>query len=579
MSIASAADLTPKIAFATLIGAVALLPQAGASGVMRGVVIDGAGLGIPRIEVRAADEESGALLTTQTSESGEFAFRGVPDGRWLLTGRAEGFLVGASGAFGPGQPGVPVRVERGVSVDGLQVTLERPASVRGRVIDGDGVAVPSAVHAMAVTWTGVEESLQRVATATTDPEGQYAIADLVPGRYMLLATPFAGGLDAEGQRSEEGSETAFQASFYPGVTAAAYAATVTLAVAEQAVGLDIRVARVPVAPLVATLTRSGHEPLGYVAAILVPQDVGDVGVQADTSPSARPLRFARVPAGQYGLIGSALEAAPDGTLERLWATRTIALDGETPAELAIDLTAGGRLEGRLVSEGDSVSPGDLPETWLWPVGGGRPEGLLPFSGTLVMGRAGAFTISGIAPGRYVLQFGRDGSSQVSAWSVRHVMLAGQDVADLPIDLRLGDRYQDVEVVLSNHRSELAGTLTDTTGRSRSDVTLVAFPIDSRYWWTGTRRIRLARPDTTGFYVMRGLPEGEYFLAAVSGPLTAEPTDPQWLGGLTAASVRVLLTDGGRTVQDLRMSGSVEPVTPADGDAGTQARPARRWPRP
>jgi hypothetical protein len=134
------------------------------------------------------------------------------------------------------------------------------------------------------------------------------------------------------------------------------------------------------------------------------------------------------------------------------------------------------------------------------------------------------------------------------------MVQGQDYADLPMDLRAGDRIPDVEVMLSNRTSELQGLLTDADGSPRFDVTLVAFPADSRYWWTGTRRIQIARPDTSGFYLMRGLPEGEYLLAAVTGPLPAEPGDPQYLGRLTGAAVPVLVIDGSRTVQDLRMPG-------------------------
>ena len=364
---------------------------------------------------------------------------------------------------------------------------------------------------------------------------------------MLATPPSDGGAARSG---EEQAATAYRPAFYPGVPAAAYAATVSVSAGEEAGSLDVLVGRVPVTSLEARLARDG-EPLAYPALILVPQETGEVGLQVDTSPSVRPLRFAHVPAGRYDVIGSALEASPSGVLERLWAMATVDVDGTTPVEVPLTLGPGARIEGRLVSGGAASPVADLPETWLWPFDANYPSGILPFGGTLVASPTGEFTIAGIAPGRYVLQFGRDRSSQVAGWSNLHFVIAGQDMADLPIDLRLGDRYTDVEVVLSNRTSELQGTLSDESGEPRFDVTLVAFPTDSRYWWTGTRRVRLARPDTSGFYLIRGLPEGEYFLAAVSGRLPDEPTDPRWLGALTGASVRVLVSDGGRTVQDLR----------------------------
>jgi len=55
-----------------------------------------------------------------------------------------------------------------------------PGSLRGRVTDGSGAAVSGVVVA-AITEQG------RVKVGITDPQGDYAIGDLSPGRYTIWA--------------------------------------------------------------------------------------------------------------------------------------------------------------------------------------------------------------------------------------------------------------------------------------------------------------------------------------------------------------------------------------------------------
>jgi hypothetical protein len=318
-------------------------------------------------------------------------------------------------------------------------------------------------------------------------------------------------------------------------------------------GVDVTLGASPVTGVSVRLRGGGL--LVYPSVVIVPEEIGDAALHADTSPTDRLLGAERVSAGRYTVIGTALEVASGSTaLDRRWASQSVDVDGRQPVDLALDLGPGASIEGRVVLGAGAASVVEPPDNWLWPWDEDRPLGLLPFAGTLRSTAGGAFAISGIAPGRYVLQFGRNAAAQPAGWAIAEVRMSGADVADLPIDLYSGDRHADVEIVLTGEETELAGTLTDAAGQPRFDVTLVAFATDSRYWWTGTRRIRLARPDTGGYYVMRGLPAGEYLLVAVSGALPVEPADPQWLGSLSAGALTVQLPPGGRVVQDLKTPG-------------------------
>ncbi|HUF48012.1 MAG TPA: carboxypeptidase-like regulatory domain-containing protein [Vicinamibacterales bacterium] len=506
---------------------------------LAGQVVDPAGAGVAGIEIRASDESTGLVLIGRTGADGRFRLGGRSAGRFVVTATGPGFLPARYGAVSPGQPGVPVRVGNGVRAVDLQIVIEQPGAIHGRVTGADDAPVPGAVHAMATRWNGSRESLLRVATATTASDGRYALTGLVPDTYIVLAVPVGS--------------VPFGPTFHPGARGAAQAAQVVITAGRDVHGVDISVDQSPVTEVSVRL-HGGGGTLVYPSLVIIPEEIGDTALRADTSPTDRPLGSQQVGAGRYTVIGTALEVTSSSTLERRWATRSVDVDGRQPVDLVLDVGPGASIEGRVVLDGGVTATVEPPDNWLWPWDDDRPLGLLPFTGVLASGAGGTFAITGIAPGRYVLQFGRNAAAEPSGWSLASVLFGGQDVVDLPIELHAGDRHTDVEIVLTSQGTELAGTLTDAAGRPRFDVTLVAFAVDSRYWWTGTRRIRLARPDTAGYYRMRGLPAGEYFLVAVSGAIPVEPAEPQWLGSLTAGALTVELLPGGQVVQDLKTPG-------------------------
>ena len=63
---------------------------------------------------------------------------------------------------------------------------------------------------------------------------------------------------------------------------------------------------------------------------------------------------------------------------------------------------------------------------------------------------------------------------------------------------------------------------------------------------------MARPATDGAFTMKGVPAGEYFLAALLDLEAGEWNDPALLDKLVSASVKISLRDGETTTQNYRM---------------------------
>ena len=134
-----------------------------------GQAIAGASVTVGRVRPRPPVQ-----LATTTAEDGTFELRGLPDGRYGVFVRAEGF----SNAN-----------RNGVKVDGdpLQITMYRKGGVRGRVTDLQGNPVQKFRLELKKVNKGTAMYGPMGVSRTYDtPDGSYTLENLDPGTYVLL---------------------------------------------------------------------------------------------------------------------------------------------------------------------------------------------------------------------------------------------------------------------------------------------------------------------------------------------------------------------------------------------------------
>jgi hypothetical protein len=68
---------------------------------------------------------------------------------------------------------------------------------------------------------------------------------------------------------------------------------------------------------------------------------------------------------------------------------------------------------------------------------------------------------------------------------------------------------------------------------------------------------MTRPATDGSYSVKGLPPGEYYLAAPTDLETGEWNDPVLLEQFVRSSAKITLRDGETTTQDFRLGGHLD----------------------
>ena len=541
--------------------------------------------------------------TTTTDDTGAFQFRAVPAGRFELQATKTGYLRTSYGATRPERAGTPMVIKDGDHVADIALTIAHGGVITGVVRDTRGQPVPGVpVKALRLSYSALsgERTLSMPnpgSTATTDDRGEYRTYGLPPGNYLVLAnlagapghnTPFGFDedirplttteVDRALQAARTGATTNSAATtpsttharvsyapiFYPGVTDVATAGTIALSLSEERRGVDVAVQLVPTA----TLTGVVHAPDGVaippsLRVTLVPAGgqaemlagAGIRGVSAQPGPDGA-YKLTGVAPGNYTLkagtpLGGRGMAVPGPSL---WAAADAQVSGQD-LDVPLTLQPGVDITGHVVFEGAQPAPEDVQGLTfrLAPPGSG---GMMLSSEGGRVDTQGRFTFTGIVPDAYQFLFQWPNPTSGSRWTIKSSMANGRESLDAPLRVNPNERL-DWTVTFTNTPTTLTGVFQDRGGRAATDYFILVYPADRKFWTPGTRRIQTARPATDGAFSLRGLPPGEYFLAALTDLESGEWNDPSLLEQLVPSALKVTLREGATTTQDLRIGGSPE----------------------
>jgi hypothetical protein len=544
---------------AAAIASSAATGQQAASGVVAGSVVDATGQPIAGAAVRLEALKGGFDLSLPAPD-GTFQFKDIGPGRYALSALAEGYAPMEYGAFQSGDSGVPVLVAAQQTTGNLVIALRRAGTISGQLTDDHGDPVTGHVSILAQGPQG----LTTVTAGSTDGGGRYRFGDLPPGSFAVLAVPDPSPRERR-TKDSAGVEhvIALTPTFYPSTTSMLGASLVALSGGDEASGTNIQIQALPATSVEITVTTAGGRPLDRMQAVLLSNDDrGPARAQWAQDPDASAkATISGVIAGQYRLVVSGTErpAAPNTPFSQEWAVRNVFVDGMTTVAMPVLLEQGATLECHTTYEGavqpKRGSPAPIRLRWME---GELPKALERAPDFIVLSGVGQTSISGIAPGKYLLQVADmvgasplPGAAPIEV-SLKAARVNGEDVLDLPVEL-VANNTTAVSFVVSDRQSTVSGAVIDTDGRPRTDLAVVIFARDTRYWLRGTRRIVTSRPDTSGGYEFQGLPGGEYYVTVVGERPPDDLSDSRWLAQLTTSAVRLTIVDGQKHVQNLRVS--------------------------
>lgn len=317
-----------------------------------GVVVDGARAPVAGAEVRVTvvggSGVRGAERTATTDASGAFRFERLAPGTATLEAR------GAAGV----SPPMTIKLKDGARRAGIQLVLASAASIAGRVVDGKGTPIAGAT----VLATPAKSKI-KARPVTTGPDGAFVLEGLAAGTRHIV------------QARHQEHAAAFARNVVPpadGLELVLQSAGGIRGVVKGPGGAAVTSFQVQVERFV--------EMDGVVRA-----------GRSSARSSARDGRFELdlVQPGQYDLVVTA-----DGFAPARPPRVTVPPDGW--ADIQVELTAAGRVTGRVLSGGQ-------------PVSGARVAMSTGYQGPPVFTDAqGRFSLVDVAPGRRSISASRSG---------------------------------------------------------------------------------------------------------------------------------------------------------------------------
>jgi hypothetical protein len=495
--------------------------------------------------------------------------------------------------FGRPLPEIRVSVLEARTVNGDRRLVTVPtAGPNGNNTDERGIyrlwGLPPGTFVVSAAPNGFPSNAAVRQITSTDLD--WARQQLTPGRAGTSPAPDAG------------HTVGYATVYFPGVVDAGSASQIAVAAGEERSGIDFSLQLVPTAVLDGLVVGLDGQPVTTGAQVLLtraqssPPAGGGVIAPPFSSRGAGLDRFGKfslagVEPGQYTLTargsnrppgspmppppplgvsapGPPLPPPPPQALSyELWATLDVSVSGDDLRGLVLTMRPGMTVSGRVAFEGTSSPVDDLTRVrvGLTPA---TNDGIAFNVGAKPGAANGTFTLTGVTPGRYrpnasvaATSAGR-GAAPVpggpTPWRLKSAMWQGRDLLDLLLDVRPNEDVSDVTLTFTDLTTELSGSLLTTSGDPASGYVVLVFPIDASLWLPNSRRIRQVQPAPDGTYKAVNLPSGAYYLGAVTDADSADLSDPSFLEQVAAASLRITITDGGKTVQNLRLKGGIEP---------------------
>jgi len=555
-------------------------PRTG-TGAIRGRIVDGVtGAAIARARVTL---QSGKRSVVMTDAAGGFIFTELPMGPVSISVDKPTYL---STRFPtPGRTfrsnTRPVILADGQVMDNVTVPIFHGASISGRVLDANGDPIDFAqVNALRIPASGrLGRPSQRGGTGTDD-RGEFRIGRLEAGTYIVQVTPRRQPSPSDMMMAPGAAPAPPSAvplpTFYPGALAIEQAQPITLEKGQSVTDVDVVLSEgIPGVVNGVVTVANGSAPgesnsyvnvrrilaesMGYDGS-----SGGGTGVRPDGT-----FRLVLTP-GEYQLearVAPRVMNGPTRPEDEQFGSVKVNVASGAEDSVAITVGRGAIATGRVVFEGTTPAP---PSP-------GRAR--IPLYSETGQCRSGEATIaadwtfrieglSGTCSAPPMQMFGR--------WNIKAVLINGENAAAAPITFQPGQQLRNVQVVVTDKRSDMVFQVSDENGQTTRDYVILVYPVDKARWMNGngTRVFvgpseqmvsammmmrPLQAPSAPGLSPvmqarregMSGLALGEYYVVAVDDMEQEDSRDPVVLDRLRSSALRVTLSEAGDSQVALR----------------------------
>lgn len=480
-------------------------------------------------------------LRALTDEQGRYEFAGLPAGSFSISASKTGYVNLQYGQRRPFEPGKPVTVAAGRTVDRIDLSLPRGAVIVARVTDDLGSPV-SNVEVRAHRYEYRPDGQRALAgvygpgPSTTDDRGEIRLFGLMPGEYVVAAVYRVVSVQTG---TAVATTEGYAPTFYPGVISPSQAATVSVRIGEET-AVHFPLVRSRLARIGGVVVDQLGRPANGARVSL---GAGMPGVYVSSATAGPDGRFAitEVPPGDYWLAASfdTFESAGD----------MLTVSGNDVSDMRITVGPGTSVSGRIGFDGAAPPSAAMSSfrVLLVYVNPFTSPGVRTGQRVAAADTDGRFGFAGLS-GRLIVDM-----TSPDGWMIKSIVVGGRDITNSLLDLGDRDAVTNVVITATNRVTSITGQVTDARGQIAREYTVVAVPAEAYDAPVVTRRIRVLRPSAEGTFTAQGMMPGRYLAVAVEALEEGRQYAPEFQQQVRRLGQEFTIREGERSTLNLRIT--------------------------
>jgi hypothetical protein len=467
-----------------------------------------------RIEADGGADQSYGRHVATTGSDGTFMIEDLGPGRYTVTLQRAGFAQTATN-----RGLATFTLQPGQSLTGLLFRMQAAGVITGKIVDADGD--PMAGVGVSATMAGIQSPLARGFSpgggGATNDLGEYRIADVRPGKYVISAQPSerapVGQVQDQGKPKER---AVYVTTYFPGTPDKSQGAEVEVRSGEEAVAnfgvLTSRVFRVS-----GSVTDVPNGPMTRM--FLISKSSGAGMENAEQLKEDNRFEYQNLLPGTYLAMmivvkGVLTDGRPEIQMVRL--SPQIEVDKTDVAGVQLRLDPGGQVHGKFrLDTGEKFDWTQL-NVHLMPIVENETGGLAGAMGGMTNPRAdthsmvsadGTFDMGNVPGGSYQLVIAAQ-SDDLRDYYTKSVMHGGKDVVDSGFAVS-GD--VSLDVVVSAKGAMIEGNVVDSKGAPAAYSVVAVVPNSEQR--ARPDSYQQASTDERGHFVVQGMNPGSYVVLA------------------------------------------------------------------